>query len=148
MEKFISPKPFRTAMQAREYLSSERLQCLLCGQRFKSLGQHLRSAHQMTKTEYHLKFRIPHTYTLACPTLAARLSKLEQERGARDASYATRRRKILDEGREDAHIARIDKRPRRSPLLPDAFEIDDTLRGMSKAERMAYLRAKLAEPRK
>ncbi len=147
MTKFVSPKPFRNVTAVREYLSAERIQCLLCGKRFKSLGQHLSSAHQMAKLEYQRKFRIPRTYALSCPALSNRLSKVELARVASDAEYAARRGRNLAEGRKAAQFARMYKGRHRSLLLPDAFEIDNDLRGMSKADRMAYMRAKLAEPR-
>ena len=58
-------KPFETIDDVRDYLSGDRVICLLCGQSFKKLGgQHLK-LHGVTTDSYRERYNIPWTYGLA-----------------------------------------------------------------------------------
>jgi DNA-binding transcriptional regulator YiaG len=52
-------QPFQTIKQVKEYLSGDKIECLICGKSLKSLGNHLRKSHQYTPRQYKLKYNIP-----------------------------------------------------------------------------------------
>jgi hypothetical protein len=77
--------PFGSIKEVREYLSGDRITCLLCGKSYKKLGAHLRRIHGLTPDGYKEQFKIPWTYSLACEDtkdkhrrlLAARMEQCE-----------------------------------------------------------------------
>jgi len=58
------PKTFRFTSTAavKEYLSGDRLQCLLCGHWFRAFGKHFQLIHATSAREYKLRFNIPLSY--------------------------------------------------------------------------------------
>lgn len=135
-------KPFTTMGQVEAYLSQPRIQCLVCGAFFKSLGMHLK-LHGMTADDYRMHFGIPFVCALEAPDLVQYRSRLEQERAAQDPAYAERRAQHLACA---ASALRAHPR-RRCPTDPDPLaRLDDALlRSLGKAERMRQLRATLAD---
>lgn len=65
--------PFNSIEEVRDYLSAEKIVCLICGKSYKSLGVHL-SVHEVTVDEYHQRYNIPWTYGLVCLPTAGLLS--------------------------------------------------------------------------
>jgi ROS/MUCR transcriptional regulator protein len=53
------PPPFHTREEIERYFSSETIECLLCGRRFRRLGQHLAAKHDMSVDDYRHRFGLP-----------------------------------------------------------------------------------------
>jgi hypothetical protein len=51
--------PFRTRQEVERYFNGETIKCLLCGQRFRRLGQHLAAKHDMNVDDYRRHFGLP-----------------------------------------------------------------------------------------
>ena len=95
--------PFTTA-EADAYLSEFPLTCLLCGQKFKLLAQHVRQRHDIDAREYKERFALPLSRPLCTPDYSAssratQLRKIaegkgitaEQRRAALEKSHAAPR---------------------------------------------------------
>lgn len=52
--------PFETMEQVDAYLSGDKIQCLLCGERMQTLHKHLRHKHGVTSDDYRIQFGIPY----------------------------------------------------------------------------------------
>ena len=60
---FPITKPFESIEEVRNYLSGEKIVCLLCGRVLKKLGgPHLEKIHQTGVEEYAERYKIPWTY--------------------------------------------------------------------------------------
>lgn len=57
---------FKTKEEIEEYLSQEKITCLLCGRNFKSLGNHL-LIHNYSVEDYKRKYGLPFRKGLMCP---------------------------------------------------------------------------------
>lgn len=67
LEGFPIHEPFKSIEDVREYLSGDRVICLLCGKGYKRLGgTHLQKIHGITEDQYREKYNIPWTYALVC----------------------------------------------------------------------------------
>lgn len=85
MTKKVSTEPligypvtnaFKSAAKLRAYMDDgDRIQCLLCGRRYKALGHHLRQSHDMTADDYKEAYGIPWTYGLVCGETSEKISK-------------------------------------------------------------------------
>ena len=51
---------FATPEEARAYVSQEKLQCLICGKSYNSLGSHINRIHELDETSYKQLFGIPY----------------------------------------------------------------------------------------
>lgn len=61
-------EPFASREELDEYLSGDKIQCLICGREFPcQLGQHIR-VHRMTRQEYKKKYNIPLSVGLVTKT--------------------------------------------------------------------------------
>lgn len=58
-------RPIASAEELAAYLAGDEIECLECGRRFQSLGNHLRRAHQVAPTEYRQRWGIPALAPLA-----------------------------------------------------------------------------------
>jgi hypothetical protein len=67
--------PFNSIDDVREYISKDRITCLLCGKTYKKLGNHLLAIHETTVDEYRNFYHIPWTYGLLCPSSEQAYSK-------------------------------------------------------------------------
>lgn len=101
-------RPFETVDELDAYVAGPKIQCLECGQWFKSLATHLPRAHGMTHADYREKWGIPKRYALAGTTTRETLSRQIRDQ--------------IDSGRIDySHLpgavdaARDAPRPRKSP---------------------------------
>ena len=59
--------PFESIDDVREYLSGDRIVCLLCGRSFRRIGTHLIKIHGISFDEYREKYNIPWTFSLISP---------------------------------------------------------------------------------
>ncbi len=64
MEKLQKTRTFQTIEEIREYLSGEKIKCLICSQEFKWLTPHLKK-HNITIRDYKICFGIPLSYRLS-----------------------------------------------------------------------------------
>lgn len=62
------PEPFKTRQEVDEYFNADRIECLLCRQRFRRLGTHLAAKHQISADEYRTQFGLPWTRGLTSET--------------------------------------------------------------------------------
>jgi hypothetical protein len=53
------PPSFHTRQQVERYFNSETIECLLCGRRFRRLGQHLAAKHDVRADDYRRRFGLP-----------------------------------------------------------------------------------------
>lgn len=76
------PKTFKFNERAAldEYLSGDRITCLLCGQSFRILDTHLKAVHGITSDDYRLEYGIPAMRGLACGEWSENQSRLMAER--------------------------------------------------------------------
>jgi hypothetical protein len=89
---------FQTMEEVREYLSQERIDCLLCGRRFKMLNTHLLRVHRMGLREYKLKCGLPLTSGLVSTPTRHLLSEIATERLADEPPERAKER--MDKARE------------------------------------------------
>lgn len=76
------PQPAqKPAVPVRKSVANDHLVCLECGQKFKLLKRHLRTAHNMTQAEYRAKWNLPFDYPIVAPAYADRRSTLAKELG-------------------------------------------------------------------
>ena len=59
-------EPFTNVDSVKEYLSGDRIICLLCGKPYRRIGTHIQIVHDITVDEYKQKYNIPWTYGLIC----------------------------------------------------------------------------------
>jgi hypothetical protein len=78
---FPIDEPFKSIEAVRDYLSGDRITCLICGNDKKALGNHLRM-HGMTADDYKAKYSIPFDYGLSGADLIAKQSAEAKERVA------------------------------------------------------------------
>lgn len=76
---FPDRRVFKTPEEISEYFSQERITCLECGKKYKTLGVHLKSIHGMEPDEYREAHGIPWTYGLQCPETKTKHSELAKE---------------------------------------------------------------------
>lgn len=79
--------PFSSHDDAKAYLSTAEICCLVCGKTYQALANHLRDTHAISLDEYREGYRIPWTFGLTAATLAAKKSKILTERLA-DPDFA------------------------------------------------------------
>lgn len=66
---------FRSKDEVIEYLSGDRVTCLLCGREFANLGSHLRMIHEIDPKDYRQQFHIPQDMGLCGRNLSKVLSE-------------------------------------------------------------------------
>lgn len=79
---------FETMQDVDAYLSGPKLQCLLCGKLFLSVGAHVRLQHAVPPDEYRERFGIPFGRPLCAGTVSAKHSELTAARLQNPASKA------------------------------------------------------------
>ncbi len=72
--------PFESIKDVREYLSGDRMICLLCGKSYKRIGTHLTQIHGVTVDDYKKKYNIPWGYGLICKESSEKYSKAVKKR--------------------------------------------------------------------
>jgi len=73
-------EPFQSIEEVKEYLSGDRITCLLCGKSYKKLLMHTVQIHGVDGDEYKERYHIPWTYGLLTKESSARYSRLMQKR--------------------------------------------------------------------
>ena len=71
---------FKTIMEVKEYLSGDKITCLLCGKEYKKIGVHVTAIHDMSTDEYREKYNIPWRYGLVSSETFKRYSKATRKR--------------------------------------------------------------------
>jgi len=67
-------RPFQTMAEIEEYLADDRIQCLECDRRLRSLSSHLPRVHALTDGAYRERWGIPATAPLAGRATREKLS--------------------------------------------------------------------------
>lgn len=68
-KKHFKSDPIKTSEELSLYLSGSKIACLICGEEFKSLGQHLSFSHSLSSKQYKEIYNIPATRSLCCQDL-------------------------------------------------------------------------------
>lgn len=71
----------KPAVPVRKSVTDNYIVCLEDGQQFKLLKRHLRTAHNMTPSEYRAKWNLPFDYPVVAPAYADKRSTLAKELG-------------------------------------------------------------------
>jgi len=71
---------FKTKDKMLEYFSGDRIECLICGKKFLSLGSHILYKHNMTVMEYKDKFNLPSCKSLCAKSTKDKMSKSLKKR--------------------------------------------------------------------
>lgn len=77
--QIISVMRFTTAKQVDDYLSGDRIKCLLCGRSFKMLSTHIWQKHDMSVDDYREEFGIPWSRSLTGQATRALKAKISTE---------------------------------------------------------------------
>jgi hypothetical protein len=77
-------EPFQSVEAVRDYLSGDRVICLICGKSYKALGIHIEKIHGITVDGYRERYNIPWTYGLVCAESSG--------------NYSTATRRRMDDG--------------------------------------------------
>ena len=72
------------AVSKKKAFGKDRIYCMLCGKGFKTLSRHLKTAHDMTATEYRKQFDIPRSQSLASKKYSETRRQMAIERGLAD----------------------------------------------------------------
>ena len=72
------------AVSKKKAFGKDKIYCMICGKGFKTLSRHLKTAHDMTATEYRKQFDIPRTQSLASKNYSETRRKMAIERGLAD----------------------------------------------------------------
>ena len=59
-------RPFQSRKEVEEYLSGDRIVCLLCGKPYKMLAPHIKRIHGTDAEDYKSIYGIPQKYGLTC----------------------------------------------------------------------------------
>jgi hypothetical protein len=104
---------FQTLEEVENYLSGDKIQCLLCGKWFIALGQHIAKSHDISIPEYKVKFNIPHSYGL----IGAELKQVMRENNKNVPWLAKMidagKKKSTEKGRKQNPLTRFSKRRKR-----------------------------------
>jgi hypothetical protein len=101
---------FATPEEARDYVSRESIQCLICGKHYKALGSHINRIHQFDETSYKQQFGIPYTVGLVSDPTATRHAEAlakhiaPEERIVHVSSARTRLQQNIDSGVQDWRV--------------------------------------------
>ena len=69
---------FKTQEEIEIYFSGDKVQCLLCGRWFKSVGAHLHRVHEVTTREYKIEYGLPLNRGLTSKALSRNLSAIQK----------------------------------------------------------------------
>jgi len=97
--------PFSSEEAVRDYLSGDKITCLLCGKQYRSIGSHLR-IHAITADDYKIKYNIP----ISAGLIVEEVSNVMSEQALRPERLEISRKNI-------SHAPRNDGRPPR--FVPD-----------------------------
>jgi len=69
------------AISKKKAFGKNQIFCMLCGKGMKTLGRHLRTAHDMKPSEYRKKFGIPRSQSLASKAYSETRRQMAVDRG-------------------------------------------------------------------
>lgn len=72
------------AITRKKAFGKDKIYCMICGQGFKTLSRHLKTAHDMGPKEYRKKFDIPTSQSLAAKNYSESRRQMAVERGLAD----------------------------------------------------------------
>jgi len=99
----------KTIRDVERYFTGDKIQCLLCGRWFKSVGRHMTGIHNTTPDEYKLQFGLPLDRGLTSAELHGNLSDIQKRLysdGLNPLSNAHQRRKGTAKARSLSHRRR------------------------------------------
>lgn len=76
-----APAPPQPAVSVQSSVTADRITCLHCGLRFKSLRRHLTTHHQQTMDQYRATFGLPESYPAVAPQYSEKRSELAKASG-------------------------------------------------------------------
>lgn len=110
-------EPFKSREAIEDYLSDDRIICLLCGRPFKALCGHL-TVHGITGDEYKDRYNIPYSYGLARETTRRKISESQKARLS-DPEHRERLAQLVKDN-ADRRISGLKKaRPRRDFIVAE-----------------------------
>ncbi len=72
------------AVSRKKAFGKDKIYCMICGKGFKTLSRHLKTAHDMTASEYRKQFDIPRSQSLAAKNYSESRRQMAVERGLAD----------------------------------------------------------------
>jgi len=76
--------PEAPTISRKKAFGKDKIYCMVCGQGFKTLSRHLKTAHDMTASEYRKQFDIPRSQSLAAKNYSESRRKMAIDRGLAD----------------------------------------------------------------
>jgi len=110
-------EPFKSREAIEDYLSDDRIICLLCGRPFKALCGHL-TIHGITGDEYKDRYNIPYSFGLARETTRKKISE-HQKSLLVDPKRRERLAKMVKENAERRISGLKKARPRRDFIVAE-----------------------------
>jgi hypothetical protein len=104
---------FKTRDEVEEYLSGDKIECLLCGKSFVALGQHIVKAHDISLHDYKVHFNIPHSYSLIGISFKNYLQKKNKNNPWLAKMIKAGKKKSTETGRKQAKPTQIQKKQMR-----------------------------------
>jgi len=68
------------AVSRKKAFGKEKIYCMICGKGFKTLSRHLKTAHDMSATDYRKQFDIPRSQSLAAKNYSESRRKMAIDR--------------------------------------------------------------------
>ena len=72
------------AISRKKAFGKDKIYCMICGKGFKTLSRHLKTAHEMSATEYRKQFDIPRSQSLAAKNYSESRRQMAVDRGLAD----------------------------------------------------------------
>ncbi|MEA3543888.1 MAG: MucR family transcriptional regulator [Thermodesulfobacteriota bacterium] len=69
------------AISKKKAFGKDKIYCMICAKGFKTLSRHLKTAHDMTATEYRTQFDIPRSQSLASKNYSETRRQMAIDRG-------------------------------------------------------------------
>lgn len=110
---------FSNVEELNNYLNSEKITCLLCGKKFKSLGHHIMGIHQMSVDDYKEKYGIPFTRGLTSESTTLKHTINAKKKVEQGVLRSTA------ENREKAHQAILSGSMRKRVPIRDIYSNDN-----------------------
>jgi len=80
-EQSVAEDEAAPAVSKRKAFGKNAVTCMICGKAMKTLARHLRTAHEMTPSEYRKQFDIPRTQPLAAKAYSESRKQMAIDRG-------------------------------------------------------------------
>ena len=92
-ESAAEPEKREPAVNPKRSVSRDKITCLECGKKFKSLKRHIQSNHDTTPEEYRDRWNLRPDYPMVAPGYAEQRSKLAKKLGLGRKPGATKKKK-------------------------------------------------------